>query len=564
MMLDIQHINQLVPGINKGAMESLGQLLSILENLIEEAPSSDSPMQVLAQNLKRLTEDLILEQTPDNAQALSLLRQGIILAGELANGQVSQENWNKFQAMQMSLALTQGQSEARFEPQPHSAPALSEEDIRLARDFVNEAREHLEGIESATLALENSPNDPQLINAIFRPFHTIKGVSGFLNFRDINQLAHDLENVLDLLRQGQITTERHLVDLILDGMDLLKRMLDNVSQALNRRGMPTPLSLSEFQEQIAWALQRCRKKPSRLRLGEVVLYKNLVPPQHVAQALITQKTQHPDKPLGQVLILMGFLQPQELERALGVQQREQAPTDLHSRQVKVEADKIDHLMNSLDELVKLQSNLDGIASTKHGQLLQNALAAAMSMARMPIGPVFNKMNRLVRDLAHKQNKKARLLLKGQEVEVNRTLAESLYDPLVHMVRNSLDHGIEPPDDRRQNGKPAMGVITLEATLKENGLYIRVSDDGRGLDPAKIKTKLAKMNALPDAPLSNQQLFAFLFKAGFSTASQVTDVSGRGVGLDVVKQTVTRLGGQIEISSSPGQGATFEFYFANPQ
>lgn len=555
----VRQMNELIDKINPGAMQHLGSLLGLLEQMLEgcaEQPMDAlEPLQVLGQNLKRLTEDIIMEQVADSGQAIQALRQGIVLAGEMAAGQVNPDDWSKFQMLQMRLAITQGEEDEL----PPARP-LNAEDARLAEDFIDEASEHLAGIEAAMLALEKRPHDEKLLNAVFRPFHTIKGVSGFLNFSDINQLSHNLENVLDMARQGKLLINRFMVDVVLQGVALLERMLANISSALSRKQLPQPLAVEHFQDTLQQAIKRCRKSPSRLRLGEVVLYKNLVSAKCVAQALVAQKTSYPDKPLGQVLVLMGFLQPAQLEKALGMQQDE-VVLDFPRRQVKVEADKIDSLMSSLDELVKLQDNFsnEGSMQQRAGQLLQNALAAALAMARVPIGPTFNKMNRLVRDLAAKQDKRVRLSIKGQEVEVNRSLAEAIYEPLVHMVRNSLDHGIETPQLRRQNNKPVMGVITLEAALLDNGLKISVSDDGRGLDREKIKAKLGQKAAR----FSDEQLFASLFDPGFSTAGQISDISGRGVGLDVVKKAIEQQQGSIKVSSTPGRGTRFDFYFANP-
>jgi len=444
---------------------------------------------------------------------------------------------------------------------------LGEEDIEILTGFVFESIENLETVEVSLINLEQDPKDDESINAIFRSFHTIKGVSSFIGLMRINKLAHRAENLLDKVRDGEIAVQENVIDIILETVDLLKRLIEGVQNGMeNGTTLDIGLGIAALVERID-AIQEQADQIGDKPVGEILVDRGVVSSDEVAQGLARQK-QTPDKKLGQILVEEKRAAPKQVVSALRDQKKFGARhVDLT---VKVDTQKLDNLVDLTGELVIAQSMLrqhevvlsasDQRLAHNLGQLTQitsSLQTTAMSMRMVPIKSTFQKMLRLVRDLAKNSNKEVQLHMSGEDTEIDRNVVDELYEPMVHMIRNSVDHGIEAPDQREAAGKPRKGEIFLHAYHQGGNIIVEITDDGRGLNRDRIIEK-AKSNHLieDETKLTDAEIYNLIFRPGFSTAKEVTDISGRGVGMDVVKKAIEKLRGRVEINSRPGEGSTF--------
>lgn len=466
-------------------------------------------------------------------------------------------------------------------PEPvHESAAPSDESIsdpELLREFLAEARENLDSIEVEILALEENPSDVEVIHRIFRPFHTIKGVSGFLNLREVHSLSHKVEDVLDRARNNTLAMTREVIDMVLEAVDLLKALLNAIEkEAAGQPHQDCSQQVQDFLERLG-DLDSEDKNASEEELpplGQILVATQKVSSQDISQALQVQESQAPDRPLGQILVEQGKVAPKDVDRALKVQQAiaqvsEESRSSSASGTIRVDMGKLDNLVDMVGELViaqslirqnpRIQEAMDHRLTKDFGHLgriTSELQRTAMSMRMVPIRNTFQKMIRLVRDLSRKSGKAVQLLMSGEETEIDRNMVDAIHDPLVHMIRNSVDHGIESPEVRQQRGKPPMGTIHLRAYHKGGHVIIEIQDDGGGLDLEKILNKAREKGLVrPDETPSEHEIYQLIFHPGFSTADRVTDVSGRGVGMDVVKKAIEKLRGRMELFSQPGQGCT---------
>ena len=431
-------------------------------------------------------------------------------------------------------------------------------DPDLLREFLNESQEHLQQIELGVLALEKDPTDNPTLNAIFRAFHTFKGGSGFLQLTPLNRLAHELETHLDLARQGRLAITPAIINVILAGADTMRQFL----AALTERLQNPPLT-GEILIPIATLLTtvRAAAKTTSLPLppNPKPETRNPEPGTRNSEPGTPNSAPAPPAP---VLIPIHPVPPGTIHA------KPAPPADKFL--IKVEALKLDNMVDLVGELVIAQSLLaqetdpdawDNTPLARHvthlGRITHELQKAALSLRMVSIRGTFWKMKRLVRDLAQKSGKACELVTSGDETELDRSLVEEIADPLVHMIRNSVDHGIELPDRRVAAGKPRAGTITLRAFHQGGNVIIEIRDDGAGLNRERIRAKALERGLLaPTANPTESEIFNFIFAPGFSTAETVTDLSGRGVGMDVVRRNLERLRGRIDISSVPGRGATF--------
>lgn len=428
---------------------------------------------------------------------------------------------------------------ATVEVKPPSEPAvalqqpmvIAEQDAPLVIDFVTEATEHIESAETGLLELENKPGNAEVLNKIFRGFHTIKGMAGFLNLTEIGTLAHSAENVLDLARKNKLIISGAISDLIFEVIDAKKRMLSTLKDCVQAS---KPISASPATAQLIEKLKLAAE--GKLPQSQTAAPQTASPQTTTPQAATEQKE----------------------------------TVESHDKEnIKVSTARLDKLINTVGELVIAQLM---VAEETGSNLLANELARKVShqskiirelqelsmvMRMVPIQGVFQKMARLVRDLSHKTDKPVDFVTSGDETELDRNIVDKITDPLVHMIRNSVDHGIESPEERKKTGKNPTGRIDLRAYHQAGNIVIEVQDDGKGLNKERILQKAIDSGfAQTGQQLSEEEIFKLIFKAGLSTAEKVTSVSGRGVGMDVVKRNIDSLRGKIEISSTPGKGAIF--------
>ncbi len=369
------------------------------------------------------------------------------------------------------------------------------EDPEMVKAFVEEASEIIGSLEADLIKLENSPEDPDLLNRIFRGFHTIKGMAGFLGLDRLVEVTHAAETVLDKLRKGEEKVTPDITDMILDAVDTTKRLIGEVEiSPPAEEPAETPI----------------RSEPQRL------------------------------------------------------------PTSLEVQTVRTDVKRLDELMNLVGELVIERNRLLQISRTGDEDLQDVAAridlltsqlqTATLRMRMQPIASIFNRYPRIVRDLARDMGKEVELIISGEETELDRSIIEEINDPLVHMLRNAVDHGIEPPEERERSGKPRKGRISLSAYHVANTIVIEIQDDGRGIDPNKIARRAIEKGIVTEEKLktmSERDVINLIFTPGFSTSERINGVSGRGVGMDVVRNNVKKLGGMVEVESTVGHGTKIQ-------
>jgi two-component system chemotaxis sensor kinase CheA len=442
--------------------------------------------------------------------------------------------------LQEGIAKLQQALEALARDVPSQDRSLSL-DPELISDFIVESREHLVNIESQVLTLEREPSDREALNAVFRGFHTIKGLAGFLELWDVQKLAHEVETVLDRARNSQWTINPAGIDVILESADYLRRWLAHMEASLHHEPSVAP----PCDEALLARITRLSAEPAVAETGGLMTLANAVsvPPDEQVANL-------PADPA--------------VTAAPGTSRRQE------SMAVKVDTAKLDYLVDMAGEMVIAESlvrhdqELAGIKNpllhrkiSHLTRITAELQKTAMAMRLVPIGPLFRRMARLVRDLSRQFGKQVEMETQGDEIELDRTIVEELADPLMHMVRNSLDHGIGTPAERQAAGKPQTARLLLKANHQAGQVVIEITDDGRGLNRGKIVEKALQRSLIVSADgLADNEVYNLIFQPGFTTAAQVTNVSGRGVGMDVVRRHIEKLRGRIEIRSTVGQGATF--------
>jgi two-component system chemotaxis sensor kinase CheA len=422
--------------------------------------------------------------------------------------------------------------------------SMLQADPELAGMFLAEALDHLSSIEAIALQLETSPGDRHLLNEMFRPFHTVKGNAGALAITSVQELAHAVENLLDAARSGQHDFGPSGIDLVLQSVDLLSAMLRDLGSRL--AGQPAQSRRRERDTLIA-ALEHL------LAHGEPAAG---AAPTATAVAAADAATE----------ARVARADTQADGSGMPRQRAEDMPGQTS---VKVDTRKLDNLVDMVGELVIVQSIIhqDPALRVLEERLARNLAQlrrittdlqrTAMSMRLVPIRQTFQKMARLVRDLSRKSGKPVDLVVSGEETELDRRVVEDINDPLMHMVRNSLDHGIEPADVRVARGKKATARLSLSAYHQGGHVVIDITDDGNGLNAERILAKAVAQGLVDKhANLSPAEIHHLIFRPGFSTAEKVTEISGRGVGMDVVRRNIEALRGRIEIDTTPGQGTKF--------
>src|SRR3972149_1686994 len=486
------------------------------------------------------------------------------------------------------------------------------DDVEIVKEFLVESGDHLDDVESKILQLEENPEDVDIINSIFRPIHSMKGSAGFLGMKDIGKVSHELETLLDEARKAKIKITPEIIEILIEGIDILRKLREIVEKKTNNKDAATDvIDYQPLLSKISAALQHNQNKssqnvtvhprplnsvkeptpspsqegntkspllggdlgvgellpqndvgdipPGPKRLGEILLESGDVSQDQLQIALHEQ-----EKPLGEILVEKGITTPEKVENALKIQSTAGKKS---SETVKVDTQKLDNLVNLVGELVianalinevLVNANNTNTSANKNlsqlSKIVKDIQDQVMSMRMVPLKSTFQKMARLVRDVSTKTGKKVRLEVSGEETELDKTVIEEIGDPLVHIIRNSVDHGIEPQDERIAKGKPADGLVRLNAFHKGGNIVIEIEDDGKGLCKDKLLKKAIEKGLVEEsASLSDQQIYNLIFAAGFSTAEKITDISGRGVGMDVVKKNVERLRGKVDISTVEGKG-----------
>jgi len=540
---------------------SLDGLCSIVKQLVELSLDPETPTDVIL--LERLLGEL-QELSGQNDKTKAGSTSGEPLSEDVP-GQA--EEWDQDSSGPASGQQTKvtGKPQEDYVQEPLH---ISDEELEYVKSFVAECGEHLENGENLLLSIEQSPDDLEQINELFRPFHTIKGMAGFLNLKDINALTHALETLLDLARKGKLKLTPEKMDVIFDAVDVLKVQVSAVAEYVAQpdgKEIPMP-PIDELIQRVHGAATSeptkqppAQQKGQRRRLGEILVEEHHVTPELVEFALDKQQVEK--KPVGEILTAMGAVKIRDVKQALRKQKSVQEAV------VRIDTVKLDNLINVVGELVIAQAQVAQLTATASVELRRQAEEVskitrdvqeiAMSMRMVPIAQTFHKMGRVTRDIARKGGKEITFVIEGEETELDKNVIQEISDPLMHMVRNAVDHGVESPEKRVEAGKPTCGMVKLNAYHQGGNIVIEVSDDGKGLDKeVLLKKGIEKGLVSTDAQLTDQQIYQLIMHAGFSTAEKVTDISGRGVGMDVVKRNIEKLRGKVEIQSAKGEGTTF--------
>jgi len=557
---------------------SSGKFMNRLEEIINSTRTMKIPQLThVATGLNHVLERIVFDTLKDKEQGFSIFERGIALMQEITHdGALGLEYHGDVQPFLEAVTAVTGVTVVAemkpveiLQPQEQNVPIPEKAqimDVSLATDFVTEGLEYIDEIEVNILNLEQNPESMDCINAIFRPFHSIKGVAGFLNLERIRDLAHNLENLLDRARNNELRVTPPLIDVILDGADALKALILRLKDEIEGQPpVPLKIDLAALVQRIKVVERGEEGMSSKKKLGEILVSDGLVAQNDIDDALRTAQNPPPKK-LGEVLIEEGKVTTKQVSQAL----RKQTEQSAESSTLRVDTRKLDDLIDMVGEMVITQSMIQQDLSrqvnvdkslmrdmAQFSRITSSLQRTSMSLRMIPIKQTFQRMSRLIRDLAKNAGKIVNVEMVGEETEIDRNMVDEIYNPLVHMVRNAVDHGLETPEDRIKSGKPEKGLISLRAYHRGGNIVIEISDDGRGLNKQKILDKALKKGMVTNTDdLSDQDIYRMILLPGLSTAEKVTDVSGRGVGMDVVKQAVEKLRGKMDIESEQGKGTTF--------
>jgi len=439
----------------------------------------------------------------------------------------------------------------------------------LTREFLIESQEGLDRMERCLTDLEERPQDAGLIGDIFRSVHTIKGTTGFLGFKRLEKLAHAGENLLGLLRENKLTANEPIITGLLQLLDGLRLILKTI-ESEDAEGEVEDTALIARLEELQQPAEAQVKKPAHAHAGGHAA--KAAPPPAPAATLPAQPAPVPVPVAAPVAAPPSDIGPAQAAASAPKEPESEAARprtqgSAAESSLRVDVTLLNRMMNLVGELVLTRNQVLQATSTDPNMTLLSRrldmvtadLRESVMKARMqPVSNIFSKMPRIVRDLSQSLGRRVRLEVEGQDTELDKSLLEAIKDPLTHAVRNSLDHGIEPPDVRQAAGKNPEGMLKLRAAQEGSHVIIEVSDDGAGINVEKVRQKAIERGLItPEraAHLAERELLQLVFLPGFSTAAAVTNVSGRGVGMDVVRTNVEKIGGKVEIDSRTGKGTT---------
>ncbi len=444
-----------------------------------------------------------------------------------------------------------------------SEPASAGHDLvtrEMVEAFLEESTDLLDVVEQELLSAETSPIAPDAVGLIFRSIHTVKGNAGFFWFARVEQQCSAMEEELERFRSGEASIDHEAAGRFLDMLDAVRRSVQAVAAAAGGGRDGDDSDRSDPDE------------PSEGdAIGEILLQMGEVSRETIDRALARQQ-----RKLGEILVGDEHVEPGLVEKALAEQAKRRETAGVQSeytvtrKDIRVDTTKLDKLFDLVGELITAESMILGEVAQHDGdssvgkaasylqKITREMQEITLSMRMIPLEATFGKMRRLVRDLARRFEKDVQIEISGEQTEMDKNVIEEVSDPLVHIIRNAIDHGIESASERAAAGKPRCGTIRLSAKHEGNEIWITVADDGRGLDRDRILAKAVERGLATehDVDLSDDQIFRFIFEPAFSTADSVSEISGRGVGMDVVRQNVEKLRGRVDLRSTPGSGTTF--------
>ncbi len=436
---------------------------------------------------------------------------------------------------EMEILLTNPQLENETSEEYPIESLISDD---MLDQFLNGAQELLDTSEKNLLVLEKEPERDNLVRETFGAIHSLKGNAGFMGFSEIEEISIEMETILDSIRNKQLDIDQNVVTILLSNIETIRNRLEVITNRTNK-------------QEKAGAEEKTQKEKVKPKVEDKPKPADVpIPAEKTVIREVNEKTD------------------------TDVAKQAKAPAQMQTMQrkdIRVETSKIDKLFDLVGELITIESmvthspDLVGLdlqnfnkSANMLNKITRELQEISMSIRMMPLEGHFNKMKRLVRDVSLKMNKKVNLVVSGQETEMDKNVIDEIADPLVHILRNAIDHGVEAPEVRIAKGKNEIGNVSLSARYEGNEILIVVEDDGAGISRDVILRKAQErgiLKGLPDS-LSNKEVFALIFEPGFSTAQTVTDISGRGVGMDVVKKNIEKLRGSVDISSVEGKGSKF--------
>ena len=467
-------------------------------------------------------------------------------------------------------------------------------DTELFAEFITECTDLIVNAEEALLLLENDPEDMDAVATVFRAFHTVKGTSAFMELNLLADMGHHAETLLSRVRDGEIRYVGGYADLALRSIDMIKELIQGVEKALSgepltkpdgydqlfqilkdpeKNGISDKADADDFPEieDILVAQGKVSVEDVRNaelpRLGDILVARGQADREEIE---MVAKKYGTNKLIGSRIVECGTASVTDVGQALRSQTRKKNKKTIEAS-VRVSTERLDRLVDMVGELVIAHAMVAEdkiIVQPEHHELLKKVVHSSkivrelqdisMSMRMIPLKSTFQNMVRLVRDVSHKLGKKVTLVTAGEDTEIDRNMADAIKDPLVHMVRNAVDHGIEMPDVRRNLGKNEVGIVKLSAYHSAGSVIVEINDDGKGINRDVILEKAIEKKIISDgSSLSDKEIFNLIFEPGFSTATDITDVSGRGVGMDVVKKNIEAICGTAEIHSEKGKGSVFQ-------
>ncbi len=438
----------------------------------------------------------------------------------------------------------------------------------IIKEFLVESSENLDQLDQDFIELEKNPSSKELLSRIFRAIHTVKGTSGVLGFPKLESVAHVGENLLSLLRDGEMKLDPELISGLLAMVDAIREMLRQIEASASDGDKDYSALIEQLSALKTKRVEAAVQEQGSPKIGQILVDSGAVQKEQLAQAVALQADGDPRR-LGEILIDSGAAKPREVLDALQVQS--DSSPGLSSSNLRVDVNLLDKLMNLVGELVLArnqvlqftagQQDATFLSTAQRLNLITTELQEGVMKTRMqPIGNLWNRLPRVVRDLAVGLGKKVRVEMDGSETELDKTILEAIKDPLTHIVRNSVDHGIEMPGERVQAGKSEEGTLRLHAYHEGGQVNIEISDDGSGISLSRLKQKALEKGLITGeaaARMPERELLNLIFLPGFSTAQTVTNVSGRGVGMDVVKTNIEKIGGVVDLHSDAGQGTTIK-------
>lgn len=521
MMLDEENVSG----------REIGLLVKILNHLAENGPEASSEALVSA---AKKAEEVSEAKEPEAGWLTFISRKT-----EEAIEAVTAEEFGEYQPEE---ANTKDKSAtAETDPQNDEVFLIPQDsEPGMLAEFVTECSDLVETAESALLDLEESPDNDELINTVFRSFHTVKGTSAFMGLEPVSEFTHSVETLLSMVRDGELPFDMACADITLESIDILKKMLDVVETSGCGDPLPKPAGYDRMMR---------------------VLNHIFDDEDEPKEALKKEGGTTP--PAAETDISSNETLAQKEEQDVAGEKAGQKP-DVEST-VRVNVGRLDRLIDMVGELViahsvvaqdrSISENTDLMKKVNHtSKILRELQDTSLILRMVPLRATFHKMNRLVRDLARKAGKSVKFSTIGEDTEIDRNMVDIINEPLVHMLRNALDHGIENPDERTERGKPETANIWLRAYQEGGKVVIEIEDDGKGINKEKVLQKAIEKGLVdPEKKLTDSEIFSLIFLPGFSSADEVTDLSGRGVGMDVVRRSIEQLQGKVEVSSVPGNG-----------